>query len=245
MFNQYFLAALDGTPEQKALDASIRKTMERRIGNDPELIKRFEPKFKVGCRRLTPGDGYLEALQQENAKTVWTPITKITEKGILTADGEEEYDLIVTATGFDVSFRPSWNLVGRNGASLAKDWESEPESYFGLCAPDHPNYFIYAGPNAPVAHGVLTSPLDVMTAYILKWCRKVAIGDIKSISVKSEVMNDLGVWSQELLSKTVWADNSTSWYKNGKATGKITALHPGSVTHYRGKEFKFYWLFVL
>ena len=153
--------------------------MEERLGNDPELIKRFVPRFSVGCRRLTPGDGYLEALQEENAQTIWAPITNVTSKGILTADGEEEYDLIVTATGFDVSFRPSWNLVGRNGASLAKEWASEPEGYFGMCAVNHPNYFIYTGPNSPVAHGVLTSSMDAMTGYILKWCRKIATEDIK------------------------------------------------------------------
>ncbi|KAL5324751.1 hypothetical protein ACEPPN_005867 [Leptodophora sp. 'Broadleaf-Isolate-01'] len=232
-FNRYFLAALDGTPEQIGTQAAVQKTMEGRLGNDPELIKKFVPKFKVGCRRLSPGDGYLEALQQENTSTIWTPITKITEKGVLTADGEEEYDMVVTATGFDVSFRPSWNLVGQNGASLAKEWGEDAESYFGMCAVDHPNYFIFTGPNSPVAHGVLTSSMDAMSAYILRWCRKIATEDIKYVSVKKQVVRDLSVWSQELLSKTVWADDCTSWYKNGKVQGKITALHAGSVIHYR------------
>ena len=72
----------------------------------------------------------------------------------------DEYDLIVTATGFDVSFKPSWNLVGRNGASLNDLWAKEPTAYFSMCAVDHPNYFIYAGPNSLVAHGVLPGQLD-------------------------------------------------------------------------------------
>ena len=56
----------------------------------------------------------------------------------------------------------------------------------------------------------------------------------RSVAVKPEVVNDLSVWSQELLSKTVWADECTSWYKNGQMTGKVTALHAGSAMHYRG-----------
>lgn len=56
----------------------------------------------------------------------------------------------------------------------------------------------------------------------------------RSATVKPDVVNELSVWSQELLSKTVWADECTSWYKNGRTRGKITALHAGSVMHYRG-----------
>ncbi|KAI2669724.1 hypothetical protein CBS147355_9718 [Penicillium roqueforti] len=157
----------------------------------------------------------------------------MTERGILTAEGEEEFDLIVCATGFDVSFRLSWNLVGRNGVQLDEEWKDEPEAYFGMCAVDNPNYFIYAGPNSPVAHGVLMGSMDVMTEYILKWCKKIAGEDIKSISVKRKVVNDLSTWSQELLKRTVWAGECRSWYKNNSTNGKITALHVGSVIHYR------------
>ncbi|KAJ3538381.1 hypothetical protein NM208_g5929 [Fusarium decemcellulare] len=232
-FNQLFLAMLNGTPQQKAMDKQYRKIMEDRLGNDSELVKHLVPSFNVGCRRLTPGDGYLEALQEKNVRCIWSPVTEVTERGILTSEGEEEYDLIVTATGFDVSFRPSWNMVGRNGASLKTAWVDEPKAYFGMCAADHPNYFIYTGPNSPVAHGVITASLDAMTGYILKWCRKIAEEDIKSVTVKQKVVDDLSVWSQELLSKTVWAGKCRSWYKNGTVDGKITALHAGSVIHYR------------
>lgn len=171
---------VEGSPEQREMDSGFRKLVEERLNNDPELIKRFIPTFTVGCRRLTPGDGYLEALQQDNTKTIWSPIIKVTEKGILTEEGEEEFDMIVCATGFDVSFRPSWNLVGRNGVKLADKWHGEAiSSYFGMCAVDQPNYFIYAGPNSPTAHGVLLGSMDAMTTYILKWCRKMATQGIK------------------------------------------------------------------
>ena len=170
---------LSGTPQQKAMDETYRNIVSGRLGNDPELIAQFVPTFNVGCRRLTPGDGYLEALQEKNARCIWSPIIRVTENGILTAEGEEHFDLIVCATGFDVSFRPSWNLVGRNGVRLEELWKDDPTSYFGMCAVDQPNYFIYAGPNSPVAHGVLMASMDAMTSYILRWCRKIATQDIK------------------------------------------------------------------
>ncbi|KAJ5370220.1 uncharacterized protein N7496_006312 [Penicillium cataractarum] len=232
-FNQFFHSMIDGTPAQKAMDQTYRKKMEDALGGNPELIQRLVPEFNVGCRRLTPGDGYLDALHEKNVRVELTPISRITETGIATENGPEDYDLIVCATGFDVSFRPSWNLVGRNGVKLSDAWKVEPKGYFGMCAADMPNYFIYAGPNSPVAHGVLMGSMDAMTLYILKWCRKIATEDIKSITVKPEVVDDLSVWSQEFLKRTVWAGECRSWYKNSNTKGNITALHAGSVIHYR------------
>ncbi|KAL2843694.1 hypothetical protein BJY01DRAFT_235534 [Aspergillus pseudoustus] len=232
-FNTLFTSMVNGTPEQKLMDESYKQIMHNTLKNDAELIERMVPKFNVGCRRLTPGTGYLEALQAHNSRVMWSPIVRVTEKGILTEQGEEEFDLIVTATGFDVSFRPSWNLVGRKGRSLQTEWSEEPKSYFGVCAADHPNYFIYCGPGAPVAHGVLMGSMDAMTAYILRWCRKIAEENIKAMAVKPHVVDALFVWSQELLKRTVWAGDCRSWYKNGKHQGTIPALHAGSVIHYR------------
>ncbi|KKO96957.1 hypothetical protein THAR02_10937 [Trichoderma harzianum] len=232
-FNELFKAMVIGRPEQQELDREHNEIMRQRLRQNPELIDRLIPRFTAGCRRLTPGDGYLEALQEDNVKTIWSPIIRVTEKGILTAEGEEKFDIIVTATGFDVSYKPNWNLVGRNGATLGKLWANDPLSYLGIAAPEHPNYFIFAGPNTPVAHGVFPGSCDAMATYILKWCRKIASEDIKSVCVLPNVVDDLDVWSQEMLSQTVWAAPCRSWYKNGRTDGRITALHAGSVIHYR------------
>ncbi|KAM0465877.1 hypothetical protein ACHAPV_000823 [Trichoderma viride] len=167
-FNELFKAMVVSRPEQKELDREHNEIMRQRLRQNSELIDRLVPRFTVGCRRLTPGDGYLEALQEDNVKTTWSSIIRVTEKGILTVEGEEEVDIIVTATGFDVSYKPNWNLVGRNGATLNKLWANDPLSYLGIAAPEHPNYFIFAGPNTPVAHGVFPGSCDAMATYILK-----------------------------------------------------------------------------
>jgi hypothetical protein len=56
------------------------------------------------------------------------------------------------------------------------------------------------------------------------------------VTIKPKVVDDLDVWSQELLRRTVWAGNCRSWYKNGTVDGNITALHAGSAMHYRGQS---------
>jgi hypothetical protein len=82
-------------------------------------------------------------------------------------------------TGFDVSFKPRWTQLGRNGRSLAKDWATDAQGYLSLCASGQPNYFIFNGPCGPVGHGSLSSAIDWEAEYILKWINKVAQEGIK------------------------------------------------------------------
>ncbi len=129
---------------------------------------------------MTPGTGYLEALTKDNAELVTDLIAEITETGILTVDGKHrEFDAIIMATGFDVSFKPRWLQIGREGRSLAEEWSDEPKSYFSLAVTGHPNHFIFNGPAGPVGHGSLTSAIDWTADYIIKWLVKMTKEDIK------------------------------------------------------------------
>lgn len=123
--------------------------MRERLGNDQELCDKLIPHYELGCRRATPGDGYLEALREQNARVNVNPIVQITESGIQTTHEHTKFDIIVCATGFDVSYRPSWTVQGRNGYQLNLAWSDSPEAYFGIAAANIPNYFIFNGPNSP------------------------------------------------------------------------------------------------
>lgn len=235
-FNKFFFVFLNDTPEQVEVCELFRKEMHQRLNHDPELIAKLVPDWKVGCRRITPGEGYLEALQSENVTPNFSPIRRITETGIETTDGTKEYDVIVSATGFDVSFCPFWNLIGRNGRNLAVDWKDNPEAYLGICVPDLPNYFMFNGPNCPVGHGSLLAVMEWTAEYILRWCQKIASEDIKSVSVGSQVTQEYNTYSQEFLKRTVWSGGCRSWYKNGKVDGKVTAMYAGSILHYKRKS---------
>lgn len=106
-------------------------------------------------------------------------IEAMTENGITTANGTKEFDIVVCATGFDVSFTPFWELVGKNGINLADQWRDDPQAYFGICAVNMPNYFIFNGPNCPVGHGSLLAVMEWTAEYILRWCKKIATEDIR------------------------------------------------------------------
>ncbi|KAH0591669.1 hypothetical protein MHUMG1_10600 [Metarhizium humberi] len=231
--NQFFHVLLADSPQQAGARELFQSEMEAKLKNNPTLCKLLIPKFEVGCRRLTPGEGYLEALQESNVKIRFDPIDKVEETGIISHAGDLDlFDIIICATGFDVSFRPSWKMIGRDGVNLAEQWKEVPEAYFGICAPNMPNYFIFNGPNCPIAHGSLLSAMDATADYIMRWCRKISTEDIASIAVDADATADYNVYSTEFHNaKTVWTGACSSWFKH--PTGKVTAMYAGNVLHYR------------
>ncbi len=91
---------------------------------------------------MTPGHGYLKALVADNVTVTGDSIEAFTPTGLRTKTGHEySFDVIVCATGFDTSFRPSFPVRGLAGKELRHEWEDEPRSYLSVAAPDMPNYF--------------------------------------------------------------------------------------------------------
>jgi cation diffusion facilitator CzcD-associated flavoprotein CzcO len=120
---------------------AIERRMAAALGNDPKLIKKMIPDFPMGCRRLGPAEGFLECFLEPNVTLAEGTIETFTEKGIKTSTGEEyEADIIIAATGFDVSFKPYFPIVGRDGKTLTKEWAEEANAYLALAAHGFPNF---------------------------------------------------------------------------------------------------------
>jgi cation diffusion facilitator CzcD-associated flavoprotein CzcO len=128
--NRGFKIFVKGSKQQNEIYEFARKQMSDKLNNDPELCKMLIPEFEVGCRRVTPGAGYLESFTKENVQLTMSNIEAVDEGGIRTIDGKyHELDVVICATGFDVTHRPPFPIVGRNGVELGEKWKEEPESY--------------------------------------------------------------------------------------------------------------------
>ncbi|KAJ9608745.1 hypothetical protein H2200_006516 [Cladophialophora chaetospira] len=203
--------------------------MAEKLNHDPRLCDALIPSFEVGCRRVTPGPGYLEAMTQPNCDLTKSPITKITENAVHTADGSVfECDVIVCATGFDVSHRPKFALIGENGVNLQDKWEHEPDSYVSVATAGFPNYFMMMGPNCLGGHGSLVESLNWTGDYIAKWIRKMATEDIKAVVPKRSVEQAFIEYQEEIHKTLVWTGACKSWYKRNRVDGRVTALFGGS-----------------
>jgi cation diffusion facilitator CzcD-associated flavoprotein CzcO len=149
--NRAFDMFTKGSEAQTVGKKATADQMKEKLGNDEDLARKLTPEYEVGCRRATPGPGYLEAFKRDNVSLVTERIIGIEPKGIRTSGGTlYEVDAIVCATGFNVSHRPPWPLIGRGGLTLAEAWKDEPISYLSLCASRFPNFFMFSGRMSPI-----------------------------------------------------------------------------------------------
>ncbi|KAF9773313.1 hypothetical protein IL306_008911 [Fusarium sp. DS 682] len=206
---------------------SARELFRQRMAEfikDERLLKGFTPKFELGCRRVTPGDPYMHAIQEPNVDVHFTHAQTITEDGIVGGDGfERKCDTIVCATGFDVSYRPRFPVIGLNGVDLGKKWEKAPEGYLGLGSADMPNFIMFLGLTWPVANGSIAGPVQAVANYAVQIVHKMQKDNIKYWAPKQHVVDQFNDHAQEWYKHTVWKDSCRSWYKNNN-TGRINAV---------------------
>ena len=80
---------IKGSKENNTARITARNLMAERLKHDPDLVEKLIPNWEVGCRRITPGEGYLESLLLPHVTITQSPIDRITDESIITSDGEE------------------------------------------------------------------------------------------------------------------------------------------------------------
>ncbi|KAK5054472.1 hypothetical protein LTR84_001363 [Exophiala bonariae] len=232
--NDGFKMYIKNSLANQAATETARKQMASKLQHDPDLCAQLIPSWALGCKRITPADGYLESLLLPNVELVSSAVTTVTENSIVTADGRSfEVDVIACATGFDVSLRPQWRMIGRNGVDLAQEWEVDPESYLSVAARDMPNFFMFLGPNAVIAHGSLLEAINWTGNYIVKWLQKIATEDIKATTPKTGTVDDLIRYGDGVHKSLVWSEGCSSWFKRNTVHGRVTAAFAGSALVFR------------
>lgn len=229
----YLVAVRDSKDQIEAREATVA-SMKERLKHKPELVDALIPDFELGCRRITPGYGYLEALQAENTEVVTTGITEIKENGIVTQDGRYfDADVIVCCTGYDTSFRPRFPLIGDDGVDLRDRWANgNAAAYFGVTAPHLPNYICIGGPNTPIAQGSLIPGFEKQIEYGFKMVKKLQTQKIRSFVVDEKANQEFNEFKDVLMERTTWSGNCASWYKGGVTGKNVTGPWPGSQVHY-------------
>ncbi|KAL1412225.1 hypothetical protein Q8F55_003236 [Vanrija albida] len=217
-------------PLQDVFAAKFTQILRHKTAAKPEVGDAILPDFPVGCKRLTPGPGYLEALCQDNCSLVTDRIECFTPTGIRTADGTEHgLDVIVCATGFDVSFRPAFPIYGLNG-NMQDVWAKEARTYLGLFAAELPNSFNLLTTQSAVGSGSLLVVAEQQCAYMTKAIAKCQRDGYASFVAKRRAVDDFIAFTDDYFARTVLTTNCKSWYKHAD-TGIIRAIWPGSGSH--------------
>ena len=200
----------------------MQEYMRQKLGSRDDLKQRIIPTWSPGCRRLTPGEGYLESLIKPNVTCVFDEIDRITPTGLRTVTGEHvEVDILACATGFNIQYQPRFDLVGLGGRTMRD--QNEPELYASVAAPGYPNYFVIHGPRGNWGIGCALPSHETQVMYILQCCRKMQEDRIKSMHPKQRVTEQINKYQDAWHEKVCFVTHSPSSQEMSEAT------HPNHV----------------
>lgn len=229
--NQRFKFILKNTKDAEAAKAFAANEMKTKLNGNENLIEAMVPKnFGVGCRRPTPGNGFLEALNRDNVHVFTNgPIEKITPGGFVDGDGKEfEVDIIICATGFNTSWIPRYPVIGEGSRNIQEMWKDRPvPSYLSLAVPYMPNYYTVTGPYGPLGHGSFLPIIETLLKNVVTVAKKMQKDRIKKLVPREEVALQFTDHADLFLKRTAWTDACSSWFKQGRIDGPLP-MFPGS-----------------
>jgi cation diffusion facilitator CzcD-associated flavoprotein CzcO len=202
---------------------------------DEELRLKLNPFYTMGCKRVLLSDDFYATMTRPNVELVTDPIREIRGRSIVTADGRERpCDVIIQATGFE-PFNPTKGMVirGRDGRSLADDWEDLPQAFRGVAVAGYPNYFMLMGPNSGLGHNSIVFMIEAQVRYVMQCLGWLTQGLLDTVEVRPEVQHAENQHLQARFSRTVWQATRgsdwqlpcTSWYVDSQ--GRNATLWPG------------------
>ncbi|MEA2190210.1 MAG: hypothetical protein QOI73_331 [Solirubrobacteraceae bacterium] len=217
----------------------LAKLHLRRQVRDPQLRRRLEPGFRLGCKRVLISNEWYPALTQPNVELVSDRITAIDGRRIVLADGSSrEVDTIILGTGFHVTDPPTaWLIRGRGAKTLAEAAGASPQAYLGTAMPGFPNLFKIIGPNTGLGHSSMVFMIESQLAYVMDAIREMDEREIASVEVRPAAVEAFNAELQAKMPGTVWATGCGSWYLD--ARGRNTTLWPDFTFRFRSRTRRF------
>ncbi|GLA81501.1 hypothetical protein AtubIFM56815_005155 [Aspergillus tubingensis] len=234
VINSTFSTFLRDSPLHQGMRQYLTQTMEATLNQHNLPTSELLPTFAPGCRRPTPGVGYLSALSQPNTTLIVGDITRICADGLIDSTGTHHaVDAIICATGFDTTCIPSFPLIGKSNQSLADLWADDVlDSYFATTVPHMPNYAMFAGPFFPSISGSYLRTSEIQAEYICQLIDRYQTENIHAFSPSRTASRAFTAHCRKfLLEKTVWADACRSHYKADGDSARLS-MWPGSSLHF-------------
>lgn len=217
-----------GLKERARKEQESKEYIRRKV---PEkYAKHLIPSFPLGCKRRIFDPGYLDSLNRGNVDLLPEGIQEITETGIISSSGvEDTYDLIVLATGFQVTeFLTPMHIVGSHGSSLHDQWKEcrGAQAYLGTHVHNFPNLAILFGPNTFPANNSALFACETQVCYAIKslfepiLSRRATVVEVKQ-AAEDRATNAI----HQELNSTVFAGDCSNWYIG--EWGRNAASWPG------------------
>ena len=239
-FREAFFDAVwdNDSPTAKFLEAQSKEQLHTQLASREDLWDKLQPKYKIGCKRVIITDDYFPVFLRDNVKLETGKIDRITDKGIVTDGQEEEYDLIIMATGFHtVEFMHPIEITGVAGRTLASVWKEGGEALYGVAVESLPNFGMLYGPNTNLGHNSIILMIEAQSKYINGLIKEIITarrqGGQLVVKPRGARVAEFNKEIQGELERSSFNDpNCGSWYKR-KDNGKITQNWSGTVVAYQ------------
>ncbi|HEY1703850.1 MAG TPA: NAD(P)/FAD-dependent oxidoreductase [Trebonia sp.] len=222
-----------------AKNKRLRETLTRRLlaayEGRPDLQRLMIPDFPPYGKRMLRDNGvWARALQEPHVTVTGEHIERITQTGIITADGtRHELDAIVYCTGFRAwRFLDGIEVTGRGGADLHQRWGEDPAAYLGVTVPEFPNLFCLYGPNTNlVVNGSIVMFSECAVHYVMDCLRLLLDRGDAAMDLRPEVLDSYQATVDKANAAMAWGTEGVSnWYKS--TSGRVSQNWPLSTIEY-------------
>ncbi len=235
------------SPEErvaKQLDSNFRIMEQIRarvdaIVEDPATAEALKPYYPYGCKRPTFHDEYLPAFNKPHVHLVDTAprgVSEINERGVVHDNTEYPVDVLIYATGFQWMATSTFNMiVGRDGQSLQKKWETQgTKTFLGLHSKGFPNLFIVSGPQGGGGSFNFTNAIEEHGDYVVWMLSTLRDQGLEVVDVKDDAEQDYAAHCREADELTRPLRDCITYY-NGHGEAE-----PGSLAYYGGGKWHKY-----
>jgi cation diffusion facilitator CzcD-associated flavoprotein CzcO len=199
----------------KLVERFARVYLDRKFAGHPELKAKVTPDFTIGCKRILLSNDYYSALKRDDVEVVTDRIVRVTETGVVTADGvEHAVDTIIFGTGFKVADGMSRvSVTGRDGVKLNDAWRGGAEAFLGTTVTGFPNLFMIVGPNTGLGHSSMVYMIESQVNYLVDALRVIDEAGATAIDTRRERQDAFNEQIQRRLDGSVWSQGGcASWY---------------------------------
>lgn len=207
---------------------------------DPKVARRLMPfDHPIGAKRLCVDTDYYATYNRANVRLVDLrdePIETIMSNGVRTQAADYALDCLVFATGFDAMTGPLTriDIRGRDGLSLAQQWQKAPQCYLGLSIAGFPNLFTITGPGSPSVLSNMVLSIEQHVEWIANCIAHLRERGATTIEVQADAQTDWAAQVNEAAAATLFPQGN-SWYIGANVPGKARVFMPytGGVRAFR------------
>ena len=184
--------------ELERIDFENMERVRQRIADvikDPATAELMMPWYSQSCKRPCFHDEYLPAFNRPNVHLVDTDgkgVNEINERGVIVNGVEYPVDLLIFASGFEVTtgytHRLGFDPKGRNGVSLSEAWAEGPATLHGVLSNGFPNMFMISTVQGAQATNFVHSITEAAqhVAFLIEQCVKGNIATIEPETAAQE-----------------------------------------------------------